>query len=569
MGVIGYQVFIALSLVLVRFFAPQHLLLACYIWSGFTVFNLFYWPLIFLQLFVIWGVYGVISSSEDGGVSSESKKQKTLKKVDDNSASEVKITGGFVRALEHMNDFVLVASIVQKFTLNVRSQVATEKCLIEAALREWDRKVEIDDLKMTPEERVLYDATILNVRNILRATDAVDDLKNRLPFEYRTPDFSVNLEGLRLDIANAVRRELKSISDSRDEYIDGVLARLKDDLEFRTIFLFELNALSGSVLRDFFLNKIADDVPTPQILNEIDAPIKSSAIVNSTADVASLLKEVDNKIHKEIGGSSSNLLPAPVNFIVENPFLVSDEIKIKKVSDKTVDETPLSYLSILSFPTPKNEERLKIKSIAWSRRIPFLVHFTRAVNLPTIMTHGICSIERSKEIGLSPSVNDEFRMDGYLNAASFSISFPNSRMFYKYRMLNPSEEWVVLIIRPQVLWDKKNAFCSFNAADTRVKKRVLSELSLPSAFEQMFEERDEGDSRVSQGLMAFEPTDVQAEVLVFECVEPHLITEIIFDNKKILSKYRGCIGNKISRIHRKNRGMFSSRGYYINSRKNV
>ena len=69
--------------------------------------------------------------------------------------------------------------------------------------------------------------------------------------------------------------------------------------------------------------------------------------------------------------------------------------------------------------------------------------------------------------------------------------------------------------------------------------------------------------------MAFEPTDVQAEVLVFECVEPHLITEIIFDNKKILSKYRGCIGNKISRIHRKNRGMFSSRGYYINSRKNV
>ena len=584
MEVVGYQLFIFMSLMLVKIFSPKNLLMACYVWTGFTVFNLFYWPLIFLQLFVVWGTYGLIISNgnkiykEENSPGLRNSELDIKPKNHDKSANSTEKFPSISKGLkslnslaERLNDYADTAAAIEKATANVRNQLAIEKSFIDLAMNSAQSKVEIDNLNLTLEERVLFEETQLRIKRALEAIDDSPKLSenNGLPFEYETPIFVADIKNMRVDIADAVERVFHSLAVSRDEYIGGVVTQLKINSSLKYIFLSELDRFAGPVLCDFFRAKLPDNSlnakNTPNNYLGQKSSIKSTfgALLDSTS------VNIGKRQSEEVVAAYSDSKPASDDIPVMNVFVASEKLQVKENVDSTIDEGPISYLSILSFPTPKSENQLKIKNIAWSRRVPFLVHFTRAVNLPTIMTHGICSIERSKEIGLSPSVNDEFRMDGYLNAASFSISFPNSRMFYKYRMLNPSEEWVVLIIRPQVLWDKKNAFCSFNAADTRVKKRVLSELSLPSAFEQMFEERDEGDSRVSQGLMAFEPTDVQAEVLVFECVEPNLIAEIIFDDEKVLGKYRGCIGNKISRMHRKNRGMFSSRGYYINSRKNV
>lgn len=97
MGVIGYQIFIALSLLLVRVIAPKHLLMACYIWTGFTVLNLFYWPLIFLQLFVVWGMYGIISPDDDGGFGVETKERKSPENIAVKPLPEIVKKGGFFK----------------------------------------------------------------------------------------------------------------------------------------------------------------------------------------------------------------------------------------------------------------------------------------------------------------------------------------------------------------------------------------------------------------------------------------------------------------------------------------
>lgn len=562
MGVIGYQIFIALSLLLVRVIAPKHLLMACYIWTGFTVLNLFYWPLIFLQLFVVWGMYGVISPGDDGGFGVEAKERKTPENLDVKPLPEMVKKGGFFQALEEVNNYASVALEVQKATLPIIGQVETEKTLIKAAISIWERKIAIDALNLNAERKLRFDA---NYKELLSCAESLDSSKQQLPFKYVSPNFIVDLGGFKSDVAEEIRRKVKSLSDSRDEYINTIVVRLKNNAEFKKIFLFELNKIAGATLHGYFVGRLLGDSAniSKQGENLIARISTIKGSFGSVFDSASTLANADKAtvVDEAIITSHCHVEPSSPKLSVQ-----LDEVQVKKIIDVDLIGEPLSYSSILSFPAPKTEEARKIKNISWNRKIPYLIHFTRAINLPTILTHGICSIEKTREIGVCPRVNDNLRIDGCLGASSFSIAFPNSKMFYKYRSLNPSEEWVVLIVRPQVLWDKKNAFCSFNAADNRVRHRALSELSSPAAFEQMFDERDDGNSRLVQGLRSFEPTDVQAEVLVFDCVEPRLIAEIIFDDERVMKKYKNCVGDKVARMQRKNSGMFSSREYYIKSR---
>jgi len=98
--------------------------------------------------------------------------------------------------------------------------------------------------------------------------------------------------------------------------------------------------------------------------------------------------------------------------------------------------------------------RLEIQAHATAIKVPALLHFTRAANLPSIMKHGLYPISRVDEIGISPEINDELRLDGHREGTSLSIAFPNYRMFWKCRQDNKAAEWVVLGVHPSVLWLK-------------------------------------------------------------------------------------------------------------------
>jgi hypothetical protein len=129
-----------------------------------------------------------------------------------------------------------------------------------------------------------------------------------------------------------------------------------------------------------------------------------------------------------------------------------------------------------------------IHKLADTLGIQFLLPFTRADNLGSIMQHGIVPVALTANKGIRAFTNDSSRFDYQPKATCTSIGFPNHRMFYKYRNADETSEWVVLAIKPAVLWTKPCAFCQRNAADGLVTKIPIAERMTAAAFSAMYQE---------------------------------------------------------------------------------
>lgn len=189
---------------------------------------------------------------------------------------------------------------------------------------------------------------------------------------------------------------------------------------------------------------------------------------------------------------------------------------------------------------------LAIKAFAEERRIPFLVHFTRAENLKSIMERGILSRTRLSLEGIKAVINDIQRHDGRANASCISVSFPNSSMFYKLRESSPTAKWVVLMLDVSLLWERDCLFCRGNAARKDIARMDSDHLRGVEAFSRMFD-NPECPDRSALALQSYDPTDVQAEVLVFGAVDVSYVKGIRFKSKQDflgfdrewLSRYEG------------------------------
>ncbi|MCR3891448.1 DUF4433 domain-containing protein [Aeromonas caviae] len=202
-----------------------------------------------------------------------------------------------------------------------------------------------------------------------------------------------------------------------------------------------------------------------------------------------------------------------------------------------------------------------IENYAKERAIPYLLHFTRAINLPSIMTHGIYPVGRAHEVDAAPVINDNYRFDGHSDSTSLSIGFPNCQMLYKYRMSDVTVDWVILVLPPSILWTKNCAFCYHNAADGRISTQPLTNLMTPRAFAGMYQDIAGIPSREEQRLKIYDPSDVQAEVLVFDVIEPHDIACVVFERSAARDAYAPYLGDRKLYLHANNKGMFASRGY--------
>jgi len=198
----------------------------------------------------------------------------------------------------------------------------------------------------------------------------------------------------------------------------------------------------------------------------------------------------------------------------------------------------------------------EIRALVEELEIPRLVHFTRCENLESIVRYGLHSVATGDALGLSMFRNDTLRLDNQLDGISLSIGFPNYRMFYKYRKKEPSTEWAVLSLSPEILWEKQCGFYQHNAADSRMRYRRRQAARLPQSFRDMF---DAQNSHRDERLYSYDPTDAQAEVLVYEPIEPHFIEEITFETEAIESRWRRKCGGVKTDIAEKNTGLFSSR----------
>lgn len=206
----------------------------------------------------------------------------------------------------------------------------------------------------------------------------------------------------------------------------------------------------------------------------------------------------------------------------------------------------------------------EIEKIVSEKEIKHLVHFTKAENLPSIMEHGLLSVNESRARGLNVARNDSQRLDGRLAGISVSISFPNYKLFWTFRQKpeNKGVAWVILFIRPDILWEKRALFCRENAASSGISDTDESQLATPNAFAKMFDDVEGSESREAEGLKPCDPTNVQAEVLVMETIEPNDIVGIMFNDDNAHTTFKEMFPTIKTHIAGKGRSYFSKRQFF-------
>jgi len=184
-----------------------------------------------------------------------------------------------------------------------------------------------------------------------------------------------------------------------------------------------------------------------------------------------------------------------------------------------------------------------MKNAVLKKGIPFIVHFTRLNNLENILLKGIIPRATLEKNGEVFQYNDSDRLDECQDANSLSIGHPNYKMFWSLRCTYRDHKWVVIVCKSDVLWQKDCAFCYENASSNNVKKIPIDDRKSVLAFEGLFSPSIGKPSRIKLGLPNYFPTHPQAEVLIFDIIEPSFIIEIACENiitqRELSQKYTG------------------------------
>jgi hypothetical protein len=195
--------------------------------------------------------------------------------------------------------------------------------------------------------------------------------------------------------------------------------------------------------------------------------------------------------------------------------------------------------------------RKELHAYIRGRGVTAVGHFTRLSNLESILKHGLLPRARLEEMNAVYAANDALRLDD-VNGICLSISFPNYKLFYKFRNEYPREEWVLLVLSTEVIEGKGCIFNPHNAASNAMTRHSTERRMQIDALQAMFyDQAIEVDGALSErrpmlreylGLPDHFTTDPQAEIIVTESIEPSLIREIIFNrddtrqNREILNQ---------------------------------
>ncbi len=176
-----------------------------------------------------------------------------------------------------------------------------------------------------------------------------------------------------------------------------------------------------------------------------------------------------------------------------------------------------------------------IKEFIEKKQINTLVHFTRIENIPSILEHGLVSVEYALKNFIDVINSDKERHDHQLDAISLSISFPNYKMFYSKQNEDKNGIWGVLILKPEILFEKKCTFYAKNAA-SYTDHREHDEISY---LEEMFEEISNSNFnfRMLLNIPTYYTTDPQSEVLVHDKIEPKYIRKVVLKDYKSIEHY--------------------------------
>lgn len=224
----------------------------------------------------------------------------------------------------------------------------------------------------------------------------------------------------------------------------------------------------------------------------------------------------------------------------QDPYEYENTINSKDPNCSNLNNAVNNEFATPYYARSAPRDQFEKKTYSDQIRVPHLVHFTRCENLKSIMHNGLVSRCTGRELGLDMHKNDQLRLDDRLNAISLSISFPNYKMFYKHRIENAHSDWAVLILCRSVLWEKQCGFFKHNAADSRMRRRSPEDIERVTAFRDMFATSDELPRE--SWMRSYDPTDPQAEVMVFEPIEATNIETVAFETKEVTEKWSRFLG---------------------------
>ena len=188
----------------------------------------------------------------------------------------------------------------------------------------------------------------------------------------------------------------------------------------------------------------------------------------------------------------------------------------------------------------------RIQNFCVEREITSLTHFTRVENLNGILGEGLLSREQLKHNDRDFHFNDCDRADTHLDSICLNVSFPNYKLFFRFRKGRTSEadesHWIVLLLDAKIMSELNCAFCNENAAANSVRCIPLENRKEFRALESLFEDKLYYGTReiVRQSLAIPNnyTTNPQAEILVFDRISPEYIKKIVFYDYTILSRWQ-------------------------------
>jgi hypothetical protein len=554
-AILGWQVFIAISILIARFFSAKVMLVVAIVWTAFTFLMVFAPWLALVQLVTVWGAvsllhtFGSDRASRDEGEadlagirtaerpveyvthkspagSSSPKSANAGPSPEKPSEQKSGIISSISDALTDLNVYLDAKLEGQEANSEIFRQLDRLRISVEAVMKRADRGQEITGkLAASPDLAKRYSDKLERISRLLHPSGDAGAKAALL--------FSLTMQPIERNSLpkTAIEERRNRLKETR-ECLQSAHYRLNSD---RALLAAVESGLSEQLL--------------PALTNQIGLIDKHLAALSETkisGIVFALLDELapENLPQRHMTSLGTNIRPAIEIDLDASAF----DIKRAQTNPPEDRKTETASLHVVG--------RFKLEAAARELRIPHLVHFTRCENLRGILTDGLMSVKFCEQKGLAPIRNDLNRYDGQLDGTSLSIAFPNYKMFWKYRHSLPDTEWAVLLISVQVLWQKDCAFYPHNAADARMIKRKPAEMKSAKALRDMLLP-DEGER--ADWLRPYDPTDPQAEVLVYDVIEPHMIDAIAFETGEIRVKHVPYLAGLESFYAGAGKGLFASR----------
>lgn len=439
------------------------------------------------------------------------------------------ILSGVNRALETINEGITKRLQVQSAIGELQRDVDRERALIDGALKLAESRLDTEEKRrrMDPATRDIFDQTRQRLEGVLADANVG---KAERTIDYRRPDFSFPPGDYDAALAHAIREKIGALQAEREAYVAETNRRIAGT-ELGRYFVEEFQRLGGPATALSLRSRGSAGVVAGE---------ETSAVASSQAGVPLWISPESESSGATSGQSHASSRP------------------------RTSRTTLASILgSAVSDPDASTEvlNKFIIQQQAKAIGVPYLLHFTDLTNLRSILVNGLKPVAVLRESGTSYRANDNLRLDGQTDAISLSIGHPNDRMFAKYRWLDVTRRWVVLVVSPSALWTLPVAFNRHNAADKRVSSLPREERMTPAAFRGMFARSDDLPCRDAGSLLAYDPTDVQAELLAFGTIPERLITGVAFDDAASLEAHRDCLGDRRSSVQTEGSGFFGARSY--------